>query len=339
VTRGPAEPVPFAAFMEAALYGEQGFYQSGGRAGRRGDFLTSPEVGPLFGAVVAQALDTWWDQLGQPSHYPVVDAGAGPGTLARAVVAAEPRCLSALSYTMVERSDAQRALHPTGPALHSAALMPDAPVAVVLANELLDNLPFDLLVYDGHWREAWITQEADGRFTETLRAPSHVPAGLVKQPVHGARAPRQDAAVAWIADATARLSPGGRVVVFDYCSTTASMSLRPWREWLRTYRQHELGEHYLKDVAQQDITCEVALDQLALPDAVRTQAQWLALHGIDELVEQGRAIWAERSAIGDLAALKARSRVREAEALIDPKGLGAFTVVEWLAEIATTVGG
>jgi SAM-dependent MidA family methyltransferase len=317
--------------MEAALYGEQGFYQSGGRAGRRGDFLTSPEVGPLFGAVVAQALDSWWDQFGQPSHYPVVDAGAGPGTLARAVVAAAPRCLPALSYTMVERSEAQRALHPTGPNLHSAAAMADTSSAVVLANELLDNLPFDLLVYDGHWREAWITQEADGRYTETLHEPSHLPVGLVKQPVHGARAPRQDAAVAWVADARSRLSPGGRVVMFDYCSTTASMSSRPWREWLRTYRQHERGEHYLKNAAHQDITCEVALDQLALPDTVSTQAQWLALHGIDELVAQGRAIWTERSAIGDLAALKARSRVREAEALIDPTGLGAFTVAEWLA--------
>jgi SAM-dependent MidA family methyltransferase len=331
VTPGPAEPVPFAAFMEEALYGEQGFYQSGGRAGRRGDFLTSPEVGPLFGAVVAQALDTWWDQLGQPSHYPVVDAGAGPGTLGRSIVAAAPRCLPALRYTMVERSEAQRSLHPTGPSLSSAAVMADTPIAVVLANELLDNLPFDLLVYDGHWREAWITHERDGRYSETLCAPTHLPAGLVTKPVQGARAPRQDVAVAWLADARARLSRGGRVVTFDYCSTTASMSSRPWREWLRTYRQHERGEHYLKNVAQQDITCEVALDQLALPDAVRTQAQWLALHGIDELVAQGRAIWAERSAIGDLASLKARSRVREAEALVDPTGLGAFTVAEWLA--------
>jgi hypothetical protein len=34
--------------------------------------------------------------------------------------------------------------------------------------------------------------------------------------------------------------------------------------------------------------------------------------------------------VGDLAALRARSRVREAEALLDPDGLGAFRVVEWV---------
>jgi SAM-dependent MidA family methyltransferase len=331
VTVGPAEPVPFSTFLEAALYGEHGFYSTGGRAGRRGDFLTSPEVGPLFGTVVARALDTWWDDLGQPAEYRVVEAGAGPGTLARAVMAAQPHCLDALVYLMVERSAAQRENHPVGPALQSLVEMPEEPVSTILANELLDNIPFDLLVYDGAWREAWIAQEPDGRFTETLRSTDQLPAALVNRPTHGARAPRQGQAGAWLQDARNLLTPGGRVVVFDYCSTTASMSSRPWREWLRTYRQHERGEHYLKAVGEQDITCEVALDQLPLPDAVRTQAQWLALHGIDELVAEGRAIWTERSAIGDLTALKARSRVREAEALTAPDGLGAFTVAEWLS--------
>ncbi len=331
MTPGPAEPVPFSAFLEAALYSERGFYATGGRAGRRGDFLTSPEVGPLFGTVIARALDTWWDDLGQPGVYRVVEAGAGPGTLGRAVIAAQPRCLDALTYVMVERSMVQRKHHPAGAALRSSTDMPDESLSIVLANELLDNIPFDLLVYDGAWREAWITQEADGRFTEMLRSTDQLPGALVKRPTHGARAPRQTQAAAWLQDARSRLTSGGRVVVFDYCSTTASMSTRPWREWLRTYRQHERGEHYLKAVGEQDITCEVALDQLPLPDAVRTQAQWLALHGIDELVAEGRAVWAERSVIGDLAALKARSRVREAEALIDPDGLGSFTVAEWLA--------
>ena len=47
-------PLPFDEVMELALYDpEHGFYATGGQAGRRGDFVTSPEVGPLFGAVVA----------------------------------------------------------------------------------------------------------------------------------------------------------------------------------------------------------------------------------------------------------------------------------------------
>ena len=108
------EPVPFDAFMASALYGPTGFYSAGGRAGRRGDFLTSPEVGPLFGAVVARFLDAEWARLGRPEPFVVVDAGAGPGTLARSVLAAEPECLPAMRYVAVEVSGSQRAAHPGG---------------------------------------------------------------------------------------------------------------------------------------------------------------------------------------------------------------------------------
>jgi hypothetical protein len=59
------------------------------------------------------------------------------------------------------------------------------------------------------------------------------------------------------------------------------------------------------------------------------QHEFLRSHGIDELVEEGRRIWDERAHLGDLAAIRARSRVTEAEALCDPDGLGAFRVVEW----------
>ena len=42
--------IRFDEFMRIALYGDHGFYTTGGQAGRRGDFITSPEIGPLFGA-------------------------------------------------------------------------------------------------------------------------------------------------------------------------------------------------------------------------------------------------------------------------------------------------
>ena len=62
---------------------------------------------------------------------------------------------------------------------------------------------------------------------------------------------------------------------------------------------------------------------------VCTQAEFLRGHGIDELVVEGRAAWAERADVGDLDALRARSRTREAEALLDPAGIGAFNVLVW----------
>src|SRR5262245_10370174 len=108
-------PIPFVEAVELAQYDpDGGFYTAGGgRSGHSpsGHFVTSPEVGPLFGAVLARALDEWWRELGRPDPFMVVDAGAGPGTLARSVLAAAPAFAPALRYVLVERSAAQRRLH------------------------------------------------------------------------------------------------------------------------------------------------------------------------------------------------------------------------------------
>ena len=124
---------PVERFVDRALYDPAtGFYEAGGRAGRRGgSFLTSPEVGPLFGAVISRALDAWWDAAGQPAEWVVVDAGAGPGTLARTILVARPRCAPALDLVCVERTAAQRALHPDH--VRSAAELPDVADVILFA--------------------------------------------------------------------------------------------------------------------------------------------------------------------------------------------------------------
>jgi SAM-dependent MidA family methyltransferase len=146
----------------------------------------------------------------------------------------------------------------------------------------------------------------------------------------GSRIASQEAAARWLRDA---LEVASRVVVFDYMTTTAEMARRPWTEWLRTYRGHERGDPPLVQLGSQDITCEVALDQLAVvrePVSARDQRTFLADHGIDALVEEGRAAWQLGAATGGLGAVRGRSRVREAEALTDLAGLGNFTVAEWV---------
>jgi SAM-dependent MidA family methyltransferase len=203
---------------------------------------------------------------------------------------------------------------------------------VIIANELLDNLPFRLAVHDGGWREAYVVQLADGRLVETLSAPfDPLPQVLPGSASLGARAPLQDAARAWVDDARQRLMHG-TLLVLDYMApTTVALAIRPWREWLRTYRAHSRGDHYLTAPGTQDITSEVAIDQLPEPDAIRTQAQWLQLHGIAELVDEGKRYWEAHVARPDLAAMRMRSRISESEALLDPAGLGGFTVLEYRA--------
>jgi SAM-dependent MidA family methyltransferase len=114
---------------------------------------------------------------------------------------------------------------------------------------------------------------------------------------------------------------------------TAMLAVRPWRDWLRTYSGHERGAHYLREVGRQDITADVCIDQLEASvraaDVVRSQEQFLKRWGIDELVDEGKRVWEAEAARPGLRAMKMRSRISEAEALLDPRGLGSFTVLEW----------
>jgi len=356
-------PLPFDHVMAAALYDPAGgFYATGGQAGRRGDFLTSPEVGPLFGAVVARAIDGWWAAQGSPEVAVVVEAGAGPGALARSVLAARPACEGALRYVLVETSAAQRAHHrdhlrleepsvafaalpdpdadvptevPAGPIVVSTASLPrvDAP-CLVLANELLDNLPIGVAERTGDgWSEVLVGADG-GELVEVLgpldRGTAARLADAAPGAPKGARLPVPRGADRWLADARALAGSGGLVLAFDYGRPAAELAAVTPDAWLRTYRQHARGGSPLRDLGTQDITADVPVDLLRpVPDVLATQADWLRRHGIDELVADARATWTERAAIGDLSAIRARSRVTEAEALLDPAGLGGFAALEW----------
>jgi len=362
--------IRFDGFMHACLYDPHyGFYATGGRAGARaGDFITSPEVGPLFGAVVAGVVDHWWDAAGQPGVFTVAECGAGPGTLGAAVRLANPRCAAHLRWVMVERTAAQRQRHverlgavPVDPRtaaadhdpvaatggpspdgrvrLFSANTLPAATDAVV-ANELLDNIPVRIVerTADG-WAELWVGAGPDGMATgvlEPLDRPDGEVAAVVDGPgalvAVGQRIPVQSGAMAWLAEVLDLVGEGGQVLVFDYADTTASMAERGMEAWLRTYAAHGRGGSPFAAPGSQDVTCDVAVDQLALvrpPDTDLSQAAYLGAMGIGELVEEGRRIWSERAGIGDLAAVAARSRVTEAEALTDPDGLGAHRALLW----------
>ena len=356
-------PVRYDVALDHLLYGDDGFFETGGGAGRRADFLTSPEVGPLFGAIVARFLDTEWHRLRRPDPFVVVEAGAGRGALARAVLDAAPSCLLALRYVCVERSAALRAaaedvlpLEPaanvfgavtaddpddeptsqagTGPVVTILDDLPLVPVTgVVFANELLDNLPFRLLErqVDG-WAEVLVALDGSAFCEIVVPAPGDAveeAARLAPDAPVGGRLPLQRDAGEWLRRALGTVD-AGRVVIVDYADTSPSMVTRPWRDWLRTYRGHAPGGDPLD--GDQDVTVEVAIDQLArvrTPTADRSQSEWLAAHGVDDLAAAARAAWQERAHVGDLEALRHRSRAGEAEALTDPTGLGAFRVLEW----------
>ena len=326
-------PMTFETYLEHALYDEtDGFYAAHGQAGgRRGDFVTSVETGPLFAAVIADWLDRTWDNLGQPQRFRVSEVGAGVGTLFRGINLVAPRCFDAMTYTLVERSAQLRSTHESLPSerWQSLAALPETPQHVIVANELLDNLVFGIAecLPDG-----WAPVMVDAPAGELVFVVGNVDPALAHlrqlapKAEPGDRVPVATAASAWMEQATARAD---RVLCFDYGASTAELLGRGQHGWLRTYAQHTRGSDPLVNVGHQDVTCDVPFDQLPVPSIHQTQADWLRANGLDDRVEGARTVWAERGHIGDLAAMRARSAINEATALTDPDSLGAFLVLEY----------
>lgn len=370
--------IGFDAFMAIALYGDEGFFTRARGAGT--DFVTSPQVGSLFGRLVARAIDAEWQRLGEPDPFVVIDCGAGDGSLARSVLQASPACAPALRYVLVETSAALRerqrdrlALEPPDEALGPfmrGATDADAPEpvagsgpvvthlddlpaltvdGVVLANELLDNLPLRIVERTATgWAEVHVGlagSPAAETLTEVL-VPLPDDASLARtmdartahvDPPPGTRLPVPDAAVEWVHRAVRTLRRGA-VVLVDYFATTDELVARS-PDWLRTYRGQRRadGAAALDAPGDHDITADVWLDPIlaaaleagaASPD-VMFQSEWLRVLGVDDDVVAARhALDTEHTADPRaLDALRHRSTVTEAAQLGDPSGLGAHRVV------------
>ncbi|HET9771322.1 MAG TPA: SAM-dependent methyltransferase, partial [Acidimicrobiia bacterium] len=314
--------------MEAALYDPAaGFFATTGRAGRAGgDFLTSVEVGSLFGALIARAIDGWWEGVGRPDPFLVVDAGAGRGQLARDVLRAGPRCAPALRYVLVERSatlraeaaehlplePAELALGPavppepdeepvgvpgSGPMVTALADLPAGPATgAVVANELADNLPFRIVERTGAgWSEVRVG-EGSGAFSEVvLPADEDLAASADRLaedsdiPV-GARLPVPTSLSDWLRSAAGMLRRGV-VAVVDYGAPVEELAVRGQAGWLRTFRGQRRGGSPLEAPGSQDITADVPAE------ALRRAA---AAAGLAVITETTQADWLRSLGVEEL---------------------------------------
>jgi SAM-dependent MidA family methyltransferase len=150
--------IPFSRYMEAALYAPGlGYYAAGAmKFGAAGDFVTAPEMTPLFGRTLAHAIAPVLAE----TDGEMLELGAGSGRLA-ADVLGELERLGRLParYSILEvsadlRQRQQATLARERPHLAGQVRWLDALPAhfsgVILGNEVLDALPVELL----HWTEA-----------------------------------------------------------------------------------------------------------------------------------------------------------------------------------------
>ena len=174
--------IPFSRFMERCLYTPGlGYYSAGStKFGAAGDFITAPEMGPLFATCVAQAVAPVLRQLGPDAEF--VEIGGGSGAFAE-VVLKRLLALDALParYAILEPSadlrERQRERLGRGlvPPLFELVEWLDGPPeaswnGVLFANEVIDALPTPrFTLRDGEVFEEYVALDGEGRFVRSDR--------------------------------------------------------------------------------------------------------------------------------------------------------------------------
>ncbi len=262
--------LPFDRYMAMALYEPgMGYYarsnrQFGSLPASGSDFITAPELSPLFGRALARQVEQALDAAGADR---VVEFGAGSGALAEQVLQALGERV--VRYEIVDLSGALRArqaerLAPFGDRVQWLSAWPEAMHGVVLGNEVLDAMPVQLLHFDGHdWFERGVAW-CEGKLTfadrpTRLRPPgdtSGLPPGFLTE-IH----PQAEAFIRTLADKLAR----GAAFFIDYGFPEAEYYLSERHSGtLMCHRGHRADTDPLVDVGSKDITAHVNFSAIAL---------------------------------------------------------------------------
>ena len=360
---GASGPIPFARFMDLALYDPEGGYYRGdaARPGRDGDFLTAPEAHPIFGAALARGVDEVWQRLGRPDPFVLREYGAGTGTLAAAIldgleaagsdlarilryqpVEVEPRRIDAIVARFKEAGRARVLVDRA----ERHQIGSESIEGIVLGNEVLDALPVHrVVVRDGVLREVLVGSR-EGAFVDIESEPStpgiaarfSVPyltstggmtlAGGVTL-AEGQRAEVCLALEGWMAEAAGGLRRGALLLI-DYGYQAAELydPIRRREGTLRAYLRHRVHDDPYIHVGRQDLTAHV--DVTAVERAA-------AGAGLTHLGTTTQAEFLVGLGIGDLlqgiqadpaTTLEGYLTVRSAlMRMLDPGAMGRFRVM------------
>jgi SAM-dependent MidA family methyltransferase len=262
--------LPFDEFMQEALYApDLGYYTNGLPklgAGAGSDFVTAPELSPLFGQCLAEQAAQVLKATGTQRIY---EFGAGSGILSLHICEHLAHISCRLErYYIVEISSELRArqyerLKHLGDRVQWLDALPEQMQGVVIGNEVLDAMPVKLLARkQGTWHERGVALE-DGAFVwqdhpTPLRLPIEI-AGAhdYLTEIH----PQQEAFLCTLAE---RLQLGAAFFI-DYGFPEAEY-YHPQRHMgtLMTHQQHKSGTDPLSDVGMKDITAHVNFTGCAL---------------------------------------------------------------------------
>ncbi len=314
VIRGEIEAaggrLPFDRYMELALYAPGlGYYTAGSRKfGEGGDFVTAPEISPLFAQCLARQCAPLLKQLGSAD---ILEFGAGSGALAADLLMALEQLGSLPEhYFILELSPDLRArqhetLASRVPGLLSRVEWLDSLPepgfrGVVLANEVLDAMPVQRFrIADGEVSEQMVGWEDDHFVTQWAASVSAELTGAIVPLAERLAFDPDDyeseinlRAASWL-QALGEVISAGAVLLIDYGYPRAEY-YHPQRDrgTLMCYYRHQTHPDPLVLPGLQDITAHV--DFTAMAEAAQkagfsvagytTQAYFLMGCGLDQLV-------------------------------------------------------
>jgi SAM-dependent MidA family methyltransferase len=275
--------IPFSRFMELALYAPGlGYYSAGARKfGEEGDFVTAPELGPIFAACIAESVAPVLQQIGPSAVF--FELGGGSGAFAE-VALKRLLALDALParYAILEPSadlrerQRERLQQHLSPMLFELVEWPDGPLpgewsGVLFANEVIDALPTPrFAIRDGEVFEEYVVVEGDG-FARTLRpadaflsnAVRHVEHRLEHSLAEGYRSEVLPQLPYWIQAVSGGMQRGAMLFV-DYGHPRGEF-YEPERSdgTLRAYYRHRTHAEPLLWPGLQDLTASVDFTALA----------------------------------------------------------------------------
>jgi len=264
--------LPFERFMELALYAPGLGYYSGGRRvlGQMpqdgSDFVTAPELTPLFGEVLARQVAQALDATGTDEIW---EFGAGSGALAQQILTQlDAMGHGAVRYRIVDlsgtlRARQQQTLAAFGDRVEWIDRLPERLEGVIVGNEVLDAMPVQLLQRRaGAWFERGVALQ-DGAFAWEDRPTGLRPPLEIEGPqdylteIH----PQAEAFVRTLAERWTR----GAAFFIDY-GFPESEYYHPQRHMgtLVCHRSHQVDHDPLTEVGLKDITAHVNFTGIAL---------------------------------------------------------------------------
>jgi SAM-dependent MidA family methyltransferase len=265
--------LPFDRFMAIALYEPGlGYYASGlpkfGHRPGDSDFVTAPELTPLFGRTLARQVAQAMQATGVDTIW---EFGAGTGALARQVLdeldAMGERCVRYiivdLSGSLRERQQATLVAH--AGRVHWAERLPDRLEGIVLGNEVLDAMPVQLLVRRaGVWHERGVALAGDGATLAWADRPTALRPPVEIEGEHDYLTEIHPQAEAFIRTLAERWTRGAGFFI-DYGFPEAEY-YHPQRHMgtLMCHRAHRSDDDPLSDVGLKDITAHVNFTGIAL---------------------------------------------------------------------------